>query len=91
MENLTVAEINQLLVDAGSTVVVETATFEQINASNEASYLVTYNGKQNHAFVKERDGLYRISLNDLVEIVSESDTIVAPVVDEGESTNTNAG
>ena len=42
MENLTLAEINQLIVEAGGTVVAETAEFRQINASGEASYRITY-------------------------------------------------
>ena len=44
MENLTLAEINQLIVEAGGTVVAETAEFRQINASGEASYRITYPG-----------------------------------------------
>ena len=42
MENLTLAEINQLIVEAGGSVVAETAEFRQINASGEASYRITY-------------------------------------------------
>jgi hypothetical protein len=42
MENLTLAEINQLIVEAGGIVVAETAEFRQINASGEASYRITY-------------------------------------------------
>lgn len=44
MENLTLAEINQLIVEAGGTVVAETSEFRQINASGEASYRITYPG-----------------------------------------------
>jgi hypothetical protein len=44
MENLTLAEINQLIVEAGGAVVAETAEFRQINASGEASYRITYPG-----------------------------------------------
>lgn len=44
MENLTLLEINQLIVEAGGTVVAETAEFRQINASGEAAYRITYPG-----------------------------------------------
>jgi|688.fasta_scaffold102623_4 hypothetical protein len=44
MENLTLSEINQLIVEAGGAVVAETAEFRQINASGEASYRITYPG-----------------------------------------------
>ena len=44
MENLTLAEINQLIVEAGGTTVAETSEFRQINASGEASYRITYPG-----------------------------------------------
>ena len=42
MENLTLEEINQLIIEAGGSVVAETAEFKQINASGEASYRITY-------------------------------------------------
>ena len=42
MENLTLDEINQLIVEAGGSVVAETAEFRQVNASGEASYRITY-------------------------------------------------
>lgn len=65
MENLTLAEINQLLVDGGFEVQVDTAEFKQINASNEAQYAVTYNGgKKNHVFVYMLDGTYEASFTD---------------------------
>lgn len=44
MENLTLEEINQLIVEAGGSVVAETAEFRQINASGEAAYRITYPG-----------------------------------------------
>lgn len=42
MENLTLEEINQLIVEAGGSIVAETVEFRQINASGEASYRITY-------------------------------------------------
>lgn len=42
MENLTLEEINQLIAEAGGSVVTETVEFRQINASGEASYCITY-------------------------------------------------
>jgi len=52
MENLTLAEINQLIVEAGGTVVAETSEFRQINASGEASYRITYDAP---SIVRQQD------------------------------------
>ena len=75
MENLTLAELNQLMLDCGYEIQFDTAEFEQINASNEAQYKVVYSGKNNHAFVYNLpDGTPQVSFNDYDE-----DTSIAPV------------
>lgn len=42
MENITLSQINQLIAEAGGTIVATTAEFRQINASGEAAYRITY-------------------------------------------------
>lgn len=71
---LTVAQINELLDDAGSEIIVDGATYIGRNASDEYQWEVTYNSPQsntyvtNHAFVDvDLDGEPFIALNDLVE------------------------
>lgn len=75
MENLSLAEINQLLIDAGETVQVDSARFVQITASNEAQYEVIYGeDRKNHVFVYVLDGTYELSFSDFVE----EEVVVAP-------------
>lgn len=75
MENLTLAEINQLIADAGSDIVVDSAVFKQVNASNEAQYEVTHGGKTNHAFVTNNNGTYHIN----IETLGDNDPVVDPI------------
>lgn len=70
---LTVAQINELLDDAGSEIIVDGATYIGRNASDEYQWEVTYTSPQtstyvtNHAFVDvHEDGDPFVSLNDLV-------------------------
>ena len=71
---LTVSQINSLLDDAGSPVVVDEATYLSMNASNEAQYEVLYQSTQANAYVKNHvfvdldlQGDVRATINDLVE------------------------
>lgn len=77
MEDLTtlsLERINELIDEAGITVDIITAEFNQTNASNEAQYTLTYYSSvfdqvvTNHAFVDiDLQGDTRIQLNDLEE------------------------
>lgn len=58
---LTLEDINQLLVEAGSDVVATSSSFVQINASNEAQYLITHAGGEDHVFISQ-DALYNFHL-----------------------------
>ena len=69
---LTLDEINQMIIDAGSAVVATSAIFIQMNASNEAQYEVTYwsdivnQNVTNHVFIdNDIDGDLRLQTNDL--------------------------
>lgn len=66
MENLTLTEINQLIIEAGGTLVAETAEFRQINASGEAAYRITYPGA---SIIRERN-----SEGEIVETPSDITT-----------------
>lgn len=70
MENLTLEQINELIVAAGGIVVAKTSEFRQINASNEGQYRITYDldGEEitNSIFViQKEDGSFRASINTL--------------------------
>lgn len=88
MDNLTIDEINQLLIDAGETVQVDSIEFIQINASDEAQYAVTYGeGRVNHVFVYELDGTYEISFADFGD---DDETLTEPeFTEEGAYINPN--
>ena len=71
MENLTLEEINQLILEAGAEVVAKTSEFRQINASNEGQYRITYDvdGEEvtNTIFIlQNEDGSFRASVNTLL-------------------------
>jgi regulation of enolase protein 1 (concanavalin A-like superfamily) len=72
LSTLTVAQINELISDAGEAIEVDTAQFIQLNASDEYQYEVTYysvvtdSEVTNHVFVDiDIDGDVRLELNDL--------------------------
>jgi hypothetical protein len=72
LSTLTVAQINELIEDAGEAIEVDTAIFVQRNASDEYQYEVTYysvvteSEVTNHVFVDiDIDGDVRLELNDL--------------------------
>jgi uncharacterized protein YuzE len=72
LSTLTVAQINELISDAGEAIEVGTAQFIQLNASDEYQYEVTYysvvteSEVTNHVFVDiDVDGDVRLELNDL--------------------------
>ena len=72
MENLTLEEINQLILEAGAEVVAKTSEFRQINASNEGQYRITYDvdGEEvtNTIFIlQNEDGSFRASVNTLLQ------------------------
>lgn len=71
LSTLTLEQINEMIVDAGSDVVATSAVFVQINASDEAQYEVTYFSNvvneniTNHVFVDiDPDGDPRLQIND---------------------------
>jgi hypothetical protein len=71
LSTLTLEQINEMIVDAGSDVVATDAKFIQINASDEAQYEVTYfspvvnENITNHVFVDiDPDGDPRLQIND---------------------------
>lgn len=71
MENLTLEQINELIVAAGGNVVAKTIEFRQINASNEGQYRITYdvNGEEvtNTIFVTQKEnGSFKVSINTLI-------------------------
>jgi hypothetical protein len=83
LDNLTLDEINALLIDAGETVQVTSARFIQINASNEAQYIVTYGeGRENHVFVYDLDGTTELSFSDFD--VDEGAPVEQPYIEEDE-------
>lgn len=70
---LTLSEINQLVEDAGSSIVLDDAKFNQLNASNEAQYEVTYfsaaadKNVTDHVFISyDSNGGIRLQINDFV-------------------------
>lgn len=72
LSTLTVAQINELVADAGEAIEVDTALYIQRNASDEYQYEVTYFSAvantevTNHVFVDvDIDGDVRLELNDL--------------------------
>ena len=67
MVSLTLEEINQLMADGGYDVVFDSAVFLMTNASNEAVYDVSVNGIDvpEHVYIREYEGIYRISYNPL--------------------------
>jgi len=71
LTTLTLEQINEMIVDAGSDVVATDAKFIQINASDEAQYEVTYFSNvvnetiTNHVFIDiDPDGDPRLQIND---------------------------
>lgn len=83
MNNFTLEEINQMLVDAGESIEATNARFIQINASNEAQYEVTYGeGRTNHIFVYILDGEYELSFAEFD--IDEGDPVEKPYVEEDE-------
>lgn len=71
---LTIDQINYLLDDAGEDIVVDSAQFVQLNASDEYQYEVTYDSPvantnvTNHVFIDlDDDDDPRITINDLAE------------------------
>ena len=71
MENLTLEQINQLILEAGAEVVAKTSEFRQINASNEGQYRITYDVDSeevtNTIFIlQNEDDSFRASVNTLL-------------------------
>lgn len=71
LTTLTLEQINEMIVDAGSDVVANDAKFIQINASDEAQYEVTYWSSvvertiTNHVFIDiDPDGDPRLQIDD---------------------------
>lgn len=64
MENLTLEEINQLMVDGGYEVTFDSIRFHTTNASNEAVFMATVNGgPEEHVYIRDYEGTYRLSYN----------------------------
>jgi len=83
VDNFTLEEINQMLVDAGESVQATSARFIQINASNEGQYEVTYGeGLTNHIFVYILDGEYELSFAEFD--VDDGDPVEQPYIEENE-------
>lgn len=67
MDNLSTDQINEYIAALGSSIVVESAEFEQINASGEAAYKVVYNGEENHIYIRRlSNGNLQASIASLV-------------------------
>jgi len=71
LTTLTLEQINEMIVEAGSAIVATDAKFIQVNASDEAQYEVTYWSPvveetiTNHVFIDiDIDGDPRLQLND---------------------------
>jgi len=74
LTTLSLERINELIDEAGITVNIDSAQFTQLNASNEAQYILSYHSDlfnqtvTNHAFVDiDLQGDIRIRVNDLEE------------------------
>ena len=71
METLSLEQVNELLVEAGSPYAAISSEFKQITASNEAQYRIAYilNDEEvtNNVFVVlKEDGNFRVNINTLI-------------------------
>ena len=75
MDNITLEELNAMVVEAGETQTIVEANWVGLNASNEGVYYATdTDGDAGHIYVMDRDGEYVINVASLVtanDVVTE--------------------